>query len=466
MKKYDIIVIGAGSGGLNIAGFMRWAGFKTLLIDNSDKNIGGDCLNYGCVPSKALIHVSRLIDSAREAKRFGVNTLGRVDIKKVMGYVKSKQDIIRKHENAPYLRKKGMDVALGKVEFISSNKISVDNEIYHAKKIVIATGSRPRELDVPGFDMVKSYTNETIFDIDRLPKNLLVIGGGPIGIELGQAFQRLGSKVTVVHRGSSFLNKEDPKVAEVLKRKLESEGMCILLKCTPEKFTSSKEVILKSLGRKMKMRFDAVLVSIGRVINIDRLSLENAGIDIEGGRLIVDDYLRTTNKDVYVCGDAAGSFQFTHAAELQAGVIINNLFNPIKKKVDYDNLSWVTYTSPEIATFGLDQDELKRRDIKFDRLELDFKDDDRSIVNDYTEGKLIVYVSKDRIVGGTMIAMGAGELFQELVLANSKGLKIKDIFNKIYAYPTASRVNKQIIKNYLAKRAEGSKKFLHWMYGR
>ena len=463
---YDIIIIGAGSGGLNISGFMNSAGFKTLLIDKSDRNIGGDCLNYWCVPSKALIHVSRLVHDSRQAGMFGINVGGTIDMKKVMGYVDSKKEVIRLHDNAAHFRSKGIDVELGMAELAGPNSVSVNGKVYEGKRIIIATGSRPRELKVPGIEKVKFFTNETIFDMDFLPKTMVVIGGGPIGIELGQAFSRLGSDVHVIEHGPKFLPKETPEIAEILHQCLLKEGIKFHFNTKIKKFSSPNEiVIINENDNESILNFDAVLVSIGRNLNIEGLELEKAGIETVNNRLKVDDKLRTTNKNVFVCGDVAGSYQFTHAAELHAGIILNNFFSPFKKKLNNDYLSWVTYTSPEIATFGLNEAELKRQGISYSTISMDLNDDDRAIVDEATEGKIILYISKNRIVGGSMIAVNAGELFQELVLAMSSKLKVKNLFNKIYPYPTASRINKSaILKHFSGKLTPMAKKFLHIMY--
>lgn len=490
-NRYDIIIIGAGSGGLNIASFMNRAGFKVLLIDKSDKHIGGDCLNFGCVPSKALIHAARVVHNAKEAGRFSLSTRGKtdtIDMAKVSSYVKSKVDTIRVHENADYFRSRGMEVVLGNARFASKNEVVVNDTIYKAKKIVIATGSRPRKLNIPGIDKVKYLTNETIFEVKKLPVKLVIIGGGPIGIELGQAYARLGSDVYVIDNGSIFLPKEDPNISAILLKQLLKEGLKFYFNSKPIKFSSSNELILEQKDNKdnttntnntsnisedrnnpniLKLRFDALLVSVGRELNIEEMDLDKAGIELteDKKKIKVDNYLRTTNKKVLVCGDAAGSYQFTHAAELHAGIILHNFFSPFKKKLSYDNFSWVTYTSPEIATFGLNEAQLNEKKIKFEKLELDFTDDDRAIVDESTAGKLKLYISKSRILGGTMIAENAGELFQELVLANSSGLTIDKIFKKIYPYPTASRVNKKIIANYLKKKLNPlTKKLLHLCY--
>ncbi|MBL7055353.1 FAD-dependent oxidoreductase [Candidatus Woesearchaeota archaeon] len=460
--NYDIIVIGAGSGGLNIAGFMNKAGFKVLLIDKKDENIGGDCLNFGCVPSKALIHVSKLVHSGKEAEKFGLETSGKVSLRKVMDYVRSKKEVIREHENASYFKKIGMDVELGLAKFSGKNSVTVNGNKYTAKKIVLATGSRPRKLSVKGVENVRYQTNETIFDLEELPEKLLVIGGGPIGVELSQAFSRLGSKVTILIRGDKFLPKESEEMALVLYEQLVKEGIDIKFDTSVKEFLSSNEAILSCEDKEENIDFDEVLVSIGRDLNVEGLDLANAGIEFDR-KIKVDEYLRTTNKDVLLCGDIAGGYQFTHAAELHASVIISNFFSPFKKKLSYSKFSWVTYTDPEIATFGFNEEQLKGK--KYEKLVLDFEHDDRSIVDDFVNGKTILFVSKNKILGGSMVAKNAGEIAQELILANSSGLSVKNIFNKIYPYPVASRVNKKIISDSFSKKLnERTKKILKWLY--
>lgn len=467
-NHYDIICIGAGSGGLNIASFTNRIGLKTLLVDKTDRNIGGDCLNFGCVPSKALIHISRLFHDAKQASEFGLRTSGIADIKKVTDYVSSKVEHIREHENADYFRKKGMDVELGEAKFINDNSIQVNNKTLSAKKIIIATGSRPKKLKIPGIENLTYgkdlFTNENIFQIKKLPKKLLVIGGGPIGCELGQAFARLGSQVTMIAR-SNLLNKEPKEVQEIMKEQLEKE-LKIIRNALPQKILGSNKILIRDnkKGSESKLEFDAILVSIGRTLNTD-LDLEKANIQLEeNGKIKVNEYLQTTNKNILLCGDIAGSYQFTHAAELHAGVILNNFFNPIRKKANYDKFSWVTFTDPEIATWGQSEEELKEKGIQYEKLVSDLKHDDRSIT-DNESGKLILYINNNRILGGTLVRNGAGEIAQELILATHKDLKLKDIFSKIYAYPTAARINKSIIANHMGKNlSEFTKKLLKFFY--
>jgi pyruvate/2-oxoglutarate dehydrogenase complex dihydrolipoamide dehydrogenase (E3) component len=446
-------VIGAGSGGLSVALPMHEFGFKVLLIDKTDHAIGGDCLNDGCVPSKALIHISRMVYQARKSQQFGLQVSGEVNMQEVMQYVRERQEIIRAHENATFFRNMGIDVALGKATFVSPNQIQVAGKVYEGKKIVIATGSRPRKLTIPGVEKARVYDNQNIFDIDFLPHKLVVIGAGPIGMELGQAFRRFGSEVTIVHNKASILDKEESEITHILLERLVAEGITFYLETEATAFTSDHTLLIQPNGQPRKeLEFDAILLSIGRELNIEELDLEKGGIDVEHHQIKVNEHLQTSNKQVFVCGDIAGDLKFSHAAEQHAAILLNNFISPIKKSLNNKYMSWVTFTDPEIATFGYSEIQLQEKKISYEKLSLDFQEDDRAVVEDYQYGKLILYIEEKtllnqnpNILGGTMIAPNAGELFQELVLANSAHLGINALFDKIYAYPTASAVNKRII---------------------
>lgn len=471
-NKYDIIVIGAGSGGLSVGLFMNTAGFKVLMLAKSDRGIGGDCLNDGCVPSKALIHVSKMVNSAKMASAFGLLVTGNVDIKKVTDYIYSKKELIRKHENAQWLREQGIDVVLGNASFSGKNEVVVNGEKYAGKNIVIATGSSAKKLKVPGADKVIYYDNKSIFHLQHLPARLLVIGGGPIGIEMAQAFNRLGAKVTVIHKGSMILDHDDKVVAEILLQQLQAEGIEFIFNATIEQFTSANEGIIKTSDRNTKaVNFDAVFVAIGRELLLEPLQLQNAGITVKEGKINIDQYLRTTNKHVFVCGDIAGDLQFSHAAEFHARILINNFFSPFKKKLDNRYMSWVTFTDPELATFGLNEKQLQERGISYQKLEQDFSMDDRAVVDNYQYAKQILYLSKNTwfkrqvILGGTMLAPNAGELIQELILATTSKISSNAIFNKIYPYPVASRANQQLIVKLKEKTLTATvKKILQQAY--
>ncbi len=470
--QFDIIMIGAGSGGLSVGLFMNQAGFKVLMISRSDKDIGGDCLNDGCVPSKALIHAARVVRQAKEAGSFGLKLTGQIDITKVVGYIQAKQAFIRTHENAQWLRDQGITVALGNACFAGRNQVEVDGKIYSGKKIVIATGSKPRKLLIEGVEKVSYFDNENIFHLDALPEKVLCVGGGPIGVEISQALSRLGSKVTVIHTGLAILEHDDPAVTEILLKQLKNEGIDLLLNSQISRFVSEKEAIIENgNGEKITVNFDAVFVATGRSFALETLSLSKAGIEVDGSKIVIDPYLRTTNKDVLVCGDVVGDLQFSHAAEFHARIILNNLFSPFKKKLNNDHMSWVTFTDPELATFGLSEKQLKERKINYRRLEKSFVDDDRAVVDNYQYGKLILFVNKggllrkQKILGGTMIAPNAGELIQEFILANRSGLSVKAIFDKIYPYPVASRINQSLVTDLMSEGlTQIGKSMLHKAY--
>lgn len=458
MKKYDLIIIGAGSGGLSVAGFMVKLGLKVLMISKTENEIGGDCLNDGCVPSKALIHVANIINNAREASKFGLELTQEIDLEKVVKYIYDSQEVIREHENKTYFEKQGFDIAIGEAKFTANNEVAVDGINYTAKKIILATGSRPRKLDVPGIELVKYYDNQSIFKVKDFPKKLLIIGGGPIGIEMAQAFQRLGSKVTVVQHGKQILPHDDKDLTTILTKRLQKAGMDFLFESEITHFESADNALVKNNnGTISTVAFDAIFVAIGRQLNIENLDLEKAGIAVKNNRIVVDDYLRTSNKNVLLCGDVAGNLQFSHAAEQHGRLIINNLISPIKKKLTNKNMSWVTFTDPELATFGWNEKQLQERNIKYEKLEQAFTNDDRAIVDDYQYGQLNLYISKgywfqkEKILGGTMLAPKAAELIQELILANTAGLSINTITNKIYPYPAASRINQKAISQHKLK---------------
>ncbi|MBU0695079.1 MAG: NAD(P)/FAD-dependent oxidoreductase [Bacteroidetes bacterium] len=471
---FDIIVIGAGSAGLGAALVPAKFGLKVLQIVKSDHQIGGDCLNEGCVPSKALIHISKIIHDAKKSTQLGLKINGEIDIQKVTSYIHDRQEIIRKHENAKWLAQQGIEVVLGLAKFHSKNSIAVNDKIYTGKYIVIATGSKPAKLKVKGAELVKTINNESIFHINQLPKRLLVVGAGPIGIELGQALSRLGSEVTFIQRGNRILPHDDAEVSEILLQQLKAEGIKFEMNAEVDHFLNETEALVKYKGGKTStLSFDAVLVAVGRELVTDTLSLEKAGIKMENCKIKADKYLRTTNPKVYLAGDIAGSLMFSHAAEQHVRLIMNNFFSPFKKRLNNDNLSWVTFTDPQVATFGLNEKTLQERNINYKRLELDFKDDDRAVTDDYRYGKIVLFMrsgsflSKKVLLGGSMVAPEAGEMVQELILANTAKLSVKKILNKIYPYPTASRVNQKILSEDLTSGlTDGIKTVLRFLFGK
>jgi pyruvate/2-oxoglutarate dehydrogenase complex dihydrolipoamide dehydrogenase (E3) component len=456
---FDLIVLGAGSAGLGLSLFMARIKLRVLLIDLTAEAVGGDCLNHGCVPSKALIHAARQVHQARQATRFGLQVSGAVDMAQVMAYIQERQAIIRRHENPDYLRGLGIVVETGRAQFVGRHEITLNGQTYRGRKIVVATGSRPQPLHVPGAELARLYNNQQVWDLRELPRRLLVVGGGPNGVELAQAMQRLGAQVTLVHRAARLLDQEDPSISAVLDKRLRAEGLTRHLEAEVVAFTSATEARIRPQhGSEFGVEFDAVYVAIGRTVSFEGLDLERAGVAVDAhGHIELDEHLQTTNPDIFVAGDAANSLKFSHGAELHMRLLLFNFFSPLKQKLTYDHFSWVTFTDPEVAHFGLDAAELDQRGTPYERWETDFADDDRAVVDDYRDGRLLLFIEKNRlpvpgqkrrILGGAMVAPGAGELVQELILANASGLGISAIFDKVYPYPVAARINQKLIVDH------------------
>lgn len=453
-KRYDVIVIGCGSGGLTVGLGMQALGFEVLMIAKNEKNIGGECLNDGCIPSKAMIHVAEIVHHAKQAEKFGFKLSGETNIEAVLEYIRNAQTTIKAHENSSWLREQGVDVLLGNAYFESPTSINVNGNIINGKKIVLATGSAPVKLKVSGIEKAIYYDNHNIFNINTLPKRLLIIGSGPIGIEIGQTMARLGSEVIVVSKSKQILPHEEPEIASILQKQLEKEGIKFYFDAHVEKISSEEKAIVKlSNDTFINVPYDAIFLAVGREIPLNGLKLENAKIKVTDNKIVVDKYLQTTAKNVYLCGDVAGDLYFSHAAEFHARILINNFLSPIKKKLDNRHFSWVTFSKPEVATFGYSQTQLEEKSIAFEILVQDFSEDDRAITDHYTYSKLLLYLSKknlfgkQKILGGSMVAPKAGEIIQELILANAQGLSINALFNKIYPYPTASRINQTAVVN-------------------
>lgn len=457
---HDIIVIGAGAAGLGCAGFGASIGLRAALIDKDEKNFGGDCLNYGCIPSKALLHVASLFAGAKQAEAFGLKTEGRADFRRVMAYVHARQDIIRANETPEHFRKTfGTDSILGTAELTGQQEVTVNGKKLTAPTIVLATGSVPRLLDLPGVEQVKQWTNESIFwELDTLPDHLLIVGGGPISCELSQAFVRLGSRVTLLVRGDRLNEKDPEQMSQLLADTLTKEGVTIHFNTEVAAFTSATTAQLQGAaagagkggeGAREEgadtVAFSHLLVAIGRNVRTAGLGLDKAGVKVAQGKIVTDNRYRTTNPNVYAIGDAFGAEQFSHGAEFHNTQLWNNLLSPLKQKHHLDKFTWVTFTDPEIATFGMTPARLKEKGIDFAIRELSLEDDDRAVAADFRDGHLIVYLSTGwwgggKVLGGCLAAPAAGEMIQTLHFMQTKGMKYSALTNMIYAYPVASRI--------------------------
>ena len=466
--KFDIAVIGAGSAGLSVAAAAAQFGEKIVLFEKGE--MGGDCLNYGCVPSKSLIAASKAAHAQRSSAHYGVAAVEpKVDFAKVMDYVQSVIAAIEPNDSQERFEKLGVVVVRAPAKFINANEVEAEGKIYSARKFVIATGSRAGVPPIAGLKDVPYFTNENIFKNRVLPKHLIVIGGGPIGLELAQAHRRLGSQVTVLEAFQP-LAKDDPELTSIVLDALKSDGIDIRAQVAIAEIKKTKsgiEVVLKDGG---VVSGSHLLVAAGRVPNIENLNLEAAGIEFTKRGVTVDQGLRSTNKKVYAAGDVAGGLQFTHVAGYHAGLIIRNaLFKfPVKNRTDI--IPWVTYTDPELSHVGLTEaDARKTLGDSVKVLRWNFAENDRAQAEGKTKGMIkVILGKKSRIIGASIVGPQAGELIAPWVLAVSQGLKISAFANVVLPYPTLSEIGKRAaITNYaglaqkpLLRRALGILKLL------
>lgn len=451
----DILIIGAGAGGLGLASVASRLGINVTLLESG--KMGGDCLNYGCVPSKALISCAKKMQNCKDADKYGINLQNiEVDFSKVMQYVGSVVQTISVHDSVERFSSLGVNVILEQGEFIGHDKVRAGHNTITAKKIVIATGSSPVVPNVSGLENVKFYTNESIFEITKQPKHLLIIGGGPIGCELAQAFCCLGSKVTMLVR-SRILPKEEEELSCLLIDKMKQNGICIHENCDIKEISENSNQISIRTNTGDISGTD-LLLAVGRRPNISSLNLSKAGIDINGDNIIVNKKLQTKNKRVYAIGDVVSHHNFTHVAEYHVGILISNFFFKVPKKVDYYALPWVTYCDPELAHVGLRYDTALALDPKTKVLKWDFTANDRAVAESNTTGRIIIYVnSKSVVVGASILGPHAGELIQSWTSIIARKRKISELTNIIVPYPTYSEISKRVSGSYYTDKLFSSK---------
>ena len=459
MEHYDIMIIGGGSGGLTAARTARALGAHVLLVDK--ERVGGDCLRYGCVPSKSLIHVAKVAQQAREAAALGLVT-GNVDVDmaRVSAYV---QGVIERVEKNERVYSEGVTVKFGRVAFVSAHELELNGERIGSRNTIIASGSRPVVPQIEGLAETGFLTNEDVFDLARLPASMIVVGGGPVGVELGQALRRLGAQVTIIQGTACILPREDTEVSQAVADALKSEGVEIV---TNARFVrasreGNRKIVTAKRGDDLLL-FEAeeVVLALGRQPNVEGLNLEAAGVQYDVGGIKVDEYLQTTAGNVLAIGDVIGGYRFTHVAAYQAGIATRNALVPIaKKKVDYRVVPWCTFSDPEAARVGFTADEAAKRYkqtrvVKFPWAEIDRAQTDGEIAGFI---KLVLAGKKDAIVGAHLVGARAGELLGTLSLAMRHNLTLNDILGTIHAYPTMNTgVQQAVFEAYLESSAIAS----------
>ena len=447
MKKsgydYNLAVIGAGSAGLVTAYIASQVRARVLLVER-DK-MGGDCLNHGCVPSKALIRVARLAHDIRNAKDFGIRaTLSDVDFPAVMKRVHDVIQTIAPHDSVERYTSLGVECMQGDAVLTGPNALRIGDTEVTAKHIVIATGARPFVPPIPGIEDAKPLTSDNLWELQELPERLVVLGGGPIGSELSQAFARLGSQVTQVEKGERIMPREDPDVSQLIQERFAAEGIQLLTGTNAERVESSNgvhELVCSQGGKEVRVPFDRILVAVGRRPNIKGIGLEELGIALsDRGTIETDAYLRTNVDSVFCAGDVAGPYQFTHTASHQAWyAAVNTLFGCLKKfPVDYRVIPWATFTEPEVARVGLNETDAREQNIPFETTIYDLKGQDRAVCEGENKGflKILTPPGKDRILGATLVGPHAGDVIAEFVLAMKQNIGLNKILGTIHIYPT------------------------------
>lgn len=465
---YNLIVIGAGSAGLVSSYIAAAVKAKVALIEKH--RMGGDCLNTGCVPSKALIRSAKVAHDLRRAADFGLTGASvEVDFAKVMDRVKGVIAQVAPHDSVERYRGLGVDCIEGAAQIVSPYEVEVNGRRLTTKSIIVATGARPMVPPIPGLERIAYLTSDTVWELRRLPRRLLVLGGGPIGCELAQAFRRLGSEVTQVEMGPRLMGREDADVAAMVETRFRSEGIRVLTSHQAQSFHAEgdrKWLRCARDGNPVDVEFDEVLLALGRRANAQGLGLEELGIEVSPqGTLEHDELLRTRYPNIYVCGDVAGPYQFTHTAAHQAWyAAVNALFSPLKSfRADYRVIPWATFTDPEVARVGLNEREAKEKNIPVEVTTYHLSDLDRAIADGEDHGfvKVLTRPGKDEVLGATIVGYHASELITEYVSAMKHRLGLNHILSTIHIYPTLSEANKYAAGQW--KREHAPKLVLRWI---
>jgi pyruvate/2-oxoglutarate dehydrogenase complex dihydrolipoamide dehydrogenase (E3) component len=456
---YDLIVIGGGSAGLVAASGAALLGAKVALIEKH--LLGGDCLYTGCVPSKTLIKSAKFAHQARAARKYGFQDLEPKFLDdtfaSITNRVQSVIEIIEHHDAPERFEKMGVEIVFGTPKFLNPNEIEIllknsgERRVMRAKRFCVSTGSRPFTPPIEGLSDAGFVTNEEVFQLKKLPRRLIVLGAGAIGMELGQAFSRFGSRVTIVETAERILVKEDAEVSRLLAKLFAAEGLKILTETKAVKVRKNekgeKVVTCEADGKTFDIEADEILAAVGRQPNIDGLDLEKARVEFDKKRVKTNDYLQTSQKHIFAAGDVTGHFQFTHMADYEAQIVIQNAFVPFpfKKKTDFRVVPWATFTEPEVGRVGLIETEAREKFGQAVKIyQVSFADNDRAQAESQIEGFAKIVTNKGKIVGATLVGEHAGELIHEFVWAMKENLKISELNRIIRVYPTLAKITQAI----------------------
>lgn len=464
MIKRDLVVIGGGAGGLVVASVAAQLGIDVVLVEK-ESQLGGDCLHFGCVPSKALLKAAHVAHTLKNATNYGYQIdVPDTDMAAINASVQQAVDIIQVHDSHERFEALGCEVLTGKAQFIDSNTVKVSDREISAKHFVIATGSSPWVPEIPGLNSVDYINNEDVFQLDTLPEHLLILGGGPVGVEMTQAFARFGSRVTLIEKAERILPQSDPEISEALMQVFTEEGVEIAVNKMVTKVESVDNEIKIIMQDGSTVCGDKLLVAIGRRPVVYDMGLENAGVEYSQLGITVNSRMQSTNRRIYACGDVTGKMPFTHVAEQQAGVIIANLLFKLPKRMDYRVIPGVIYTEPECAQVGVSVADVDNDDnveiVRFNMSELD-----RAVAEHATAGFAKLIVKNGRLIGAHIIGPHAGDVIHELVLAIQNNMKLSKITELVHAYPSYAQINRRVASQYYRNKlfSRGSKKLVQFL---
>lgn len=455
---YDIGVIGGGAAGLTMASGASQLGARTLLVEKENR-LGGDCLHFGCVPSKTLIKTARVYRLMREAGRYGlpIPEIGPVDYSRVAERIRQVIEQIQRHDSVERFNGLGVEVRFGQAQFTDEHTVSLAGRPVTAAKWLLATGSSPVVPALDGLAGIAPLTNRDLFSLATLPESLIVLGAGPIAVEMAQAFCRLGARVTVLQRGGQILSKEDPDVAGIVQNALEEEGVVFHLGCTLLRAgTAAGEKVVffrDGEGRDCSVRGAEVLAALGRSANTEGLGLKALGIEGDSRGIAVDARLRTARRNIYAAGDVIGGYQFTHAAGYEGGIVLTNAVLGLPRRADYTWMPWCTYTSPELASIGLNEKRARAAGIDYRVWSEPFAANDRARAEGETAGLVkLILDRKAKPLGVQIVGPHAGDLLAEWVAVFNGRVGLSTLAGSIHPYPTLAEINKRVVSNlYSAK---------------
>ncbi len=458
VDRYDLVVIGAGTAGLVVAAGAAGLGLGLKVAIVEKHLMGGDCLNVGCVPSKTMIRSSRIAAEMRNSRPFGIQSSDvDVDFAAVMERVRRIRAGISDADSAQRFQKLGVDVFLGEARFADAQTIEVANQSLRFKKAVIATGARASQPDILGLAEAGYLTNETVFSLTERPRRLGIIGGGAIGCEFAQTFQRLGCEVVLLHKNDHILDREDDDAAEIIQQTFIREGVQLFLQCTVErveKTSDGKVIHFENPNGNDSVTVDEILIGVGRSPNVEKLNLDAIGVEYDKRGVKVNDYLQTTNPKIYAAGDICMNWKFTHAADAAARIVIKNtLFSPFglgRSKLSSLVMPWATYTDPEVAHVGMYEQDAQAKGLEFDTIKIPFEKVDRAIADGETDGfvKILHKKGSDQILGATIVARHAGDLISEVTLAIVGKRGLNTLSGVIHPYPTQAEAIKKAADAY------------------